>query len=226
MAPPIRTQGSVGNSSRTAAAGLPVTIPAAAQVGDTMVIILETDGTSSAPGAPNANWVALTGSPITSAGGSNHSAFRHEVLTGEPGTSVTFTLSATDFCNAEYAVYSGTPVGSSPLSGTPHVQSFNGVATLANTGMTTLDADTTIVVMENEQAIGDANTHTGPGSERVDIDGGSLYDFTQAAAGATGTQTVSWTGATAGAGWVLALKASGVAPVAPAMHPRRMPQGV
>jgi hypothetical protein len=54
------------------------------------------------------------------------------------------------------------------------------------------------VCLEGEQGIG--ASHTGPGNERVDIDGGSLYDFVQTPAGVTGTKTITLSASGAGGG--------------------------
>lgn len=202
-APTFVTANSVANANTTA---ISWTHPASTAAGDICVVSIDQDGSGGAISAPDGTWTALAGSPITSAGGSRTSAWWKRLGSGDPNTGTgNFSFTPTDFCSAVYSYYRGCPAAGDPQSAPATSQTFNATASLVLPSITTLDNDCMLVGLQGEQGI--AATHTGFGSERVDIDGGSLYDVTQAVAGASGTKTITLSAATtAGGGFLVALK--------------------
>lgn len=220
--PTFRTSGNVANASRTTLAW---THPGTVQVGDICLLGISQDGNGSAITAPDANWIPLTGSPnTTGTGGERGSAWYRRMQAGEPGASTgNFTWTTADFSAAVYGYWSGgLPSGNPQDVANSKIGSTTTSVVLPS--ITTVTDGDQLVVLEMEAANG--TTHTGPGTERQDIDGGSLYDLTQATAGATGTQTVNITAGIANSAFLVALAPGSGGGAVSVFIPRRMPLGV
>jgi hypothetical protein len=188
-------------------ASINLTLPAGAQAGDRAIFWMELDSekTVSTP----AGWslvknVAGTGTTP------KFSAWEHEVAAGEPGSATgAFSWTGADFSCGAIDVWSGVAAGTSALSGTPSGSSgTTSPAVVAS--MTTLDANTMVVfIVVNWQDSAEASA---AGTEERDTGHGASYDIAQAAAGATGTKSVTHS-ANGWAGSVFALKPSGGAAV-------------
>jgi hypothetical protein len=204
--------GNFANASRTQ---IIFTIPGTATTDDEIIFQINQDGSGSAPSTPG-GWAQVAGSPITSGGASRHSCYIYKVQASDvPGTTTyTFSWISSDFSSAGYEVFRGADV-TTPQDAAAKNATFNGAGPLVLPSITTVTDNAMLVMTEGEQGVG--ATHTGPGNERVDIDGNSLYDQVLTPAGASGTKSITVSGSSAGGGFLVALRPA--ATQAPAVEP-------
>jgi len=203
-APSIFAALSQPNASRTSAVGIPFQHPAGLRGDEIALLFGENDGGTTFS-APDGTWTALTGSPLAGSGGAVEAAWWKRLTVADRGQTFKIGMSGTNFCSGSCSYWRGCP-----MSGNPQDVNASSATLVTTTvtlpSITTVTANTMLVMMQGEQGVG--ASHTGPGFEQIDIDSISLYWQVQASAGATGTKTITTSASSGGGGFLVALKPS------------------
>lgn len=149
--------GAVANNGQTSSsANFPFTIPLSAVVGDTMLVILDQNQGSRVYTAPTPAsgpaWVELLG-PDTNGATYNMTTaiFVKDVVSGEPGTTVTFTSNGSSRGDGSMGVFTGTSAAQAFATGPAQVTTPG--TTLTSPAITTTVANTMVVTLWALKAI-------------------------------------------------------------------------
>jgi PKD repeat protein len=202
----ISEVGSTATGNSAAVTSVPIQVPSGVQAGDFLIAQITADNNPTAT-APS-GWTQVT-SPVSAGTGARVFAFYHRVAAGET-TTPTFTLSSAQKYNAVMSAFRGVDA-TTPFdtAATTKVNTNTGVATLALPSVTTVTPGALLVGGVGANSGGASVT---PPSGWTESEEATVIQLSETAfqarptAGATGTQTWTFSKGVGSAGWMRALR--------------------
>lgn len=178
--------------------------------GDFLFAAIQVNSTTAI--TPPAGWTLREDTPVN--GTTSHVSVYWKVAAGEPGT-WTFTLAAAQTCQGFVGVWPGQDTGATPVDVSSENQAPPNSASLVAPGVTTTQANDLVIAAWFWNGNRTVSASPGDMTIRHQVTGGPglvIADGVQAAAGSTGTKTLTIASVTSWGAQLLAVKPAGGTP--------------